>query len=258
MASEGAIEGAHFWMSAIPRGDGTPIEREGWVRQNFIWIGGKLGAEARAVGAGAFMTIKGEVSWGKVWGAVPGFGILGLGRKSEIGEFEEGGEVGRSESNFEAALAKAEGEFNGIGEASLSGGLKKDSIDDEFEGVGIDGEGSDFDELVFMACSEEPFFFQAGGICFLKGGKEDGGTASTFLDDLLDDFLGGGSSEGAVGVGRVRGAIGGKENAKVVVDLGGGGKSGSGGAGGVMLFDCEGGGEAFDGVDGSSGETFKV
>ena len=46
MASEGAIEGAHFWMSAIPRGDGTPIERKRWVRQNFVWIGSKEGAKA--------------------------------------------------------------------------------------------------------------------------------------------------------------------------------------------------------------------
>lgn len=37
--------------------------------------------------------------------------------------------------------------------------MKNDSIDNEFEGVGIGGEGSDFDELVFMACSEEAFFF---------------------------------------------------------------------------------------------------
>ena len=159
MASEGAIEGAHFWMSAIPRGDGTPIEREGWVRQNFIWIGDKAGPETHTVGAGAFMTIKGEVPWAKEWGTVPSFGILWLRRKSEIGQFEESGEVGRSESNFEAALAEAKGEFNRIGEASLSGGLKNDSIDNEFEGVGIGGEGSDFDELVFMACSEKPFFF---------------------------------------------------------------------------------------------------
>ena len=119
MASEIAVEGAHFWISAIPRGDGTPIEREGWVRQNFIWIGGKLGAEARAVGAGAFMTIKGEVPWAKEWGAVPSFGILGLGRKSKIGKFEKSGEVGRSESDLETALAEAEGEFNRISEAGL-------------------------------------------------------------------------------------------------------------------------------------------
>ena len=46
MASEIAVEGAHFWISAIPRGDGTPIEREGWVRQNFVWIGSKEGAKA--------------------------------------------------------------------------------------------------------------------------------------------------------------------------------------------------------------------
>lgn len=71
-----------------------------------------MGAETHAVGAGAFMTIEREVPWGKEWGAVPSFGILGLGRKSEIGQFKEFGEVGRSESNFEAALAEAEGEFH--------------------------------------------------------------------------------------------------------------------------------------------------
>jgi len=49
------------------------------------------------------MTIEGEMPWGKEWGAVPSFGILGLRRKSEIGQFKECGEVGRSESNFEAA-----------------------------------------------------------------------------------------------------------------------------------------------------------
>ena len=118
-----------------------------------------MGAETHAVGAGAFMAIEGEVPWGKEWGAVPSFGILRLGRKSQIGKFEKSGEVGRSESNFVAALAEAKGEFNRIGEASLSGGLKNDSIDNEFEGVGIGGEGSDFDELVFMAHSEKPFFF---------------------------------------------------------------------------------------------------
>ena len=217
-----------------------------------------MGAETHAVGAGAFMAIEGEVPWGKEWGAVPSFGILRLGRKSQIGKFEKSGEVGRSESNFEAALAEAKGEFNRIGEASLSGGLKNDSIDNEFEGVGIGGEGSDFDELVFMACSEEPFFFQAGGICFLKGGKEDGGTIGPFSEDLLDDFLRGGSRKGAIGVGRVWGAIGGKENAQVIMDLGGGCESGSGGAGRVVLFDGEGGGKAFDGVDGSGGEAFEV
>jgi hypothetical protein len=44
----------------------------------------------------------------------------------------------------------------------------------------------------------------------------------------------------------------------VVVDLGRGGESGSGGAVGVVLLDGECRGKAFDGIDGSSGETFEV
>jgi hypothetical protein len=42
----------------------------------------------------------------------------------------------------------------------------------------------------------------------------------------------------------------------VIVDFGGGGESGSGGAAGVVLLDGEGRGKAFDGIDGGSGETF--
>jgi hypothetical protein len=59
------------------------------------------------------------VAWGEAGSAVSGFRILGLGRKSKIGKLEKGGEVGRSESDFETALAEAEGEFNRISEASL-------------------------------------------------------------------------------------------------------------------------------------------
>ena len=94
MASEIAVEGAHFWISSIPRCDGTPIKREGWVRQNLIWIGGKAGAEAGTGGAGTFCAVEGKVAWGEAGSAVSGFGILGLGGKSKIGKFEKSGEVG--------------------------------------------------------------------------------------------------------------------------------------------------------------------
>ena len=60
------------------------------------------------------------MAWGEAGSAVSGFRILGLGRKSEIGKLEKSRAVGRSESDFETALAEAEGELNRISEASLS------------------------------------------------------------------------------------------------------------------------------------------
>jgi len=70
--------------------------------------------------------------------------------------------------------------------------------------------------------------------------------------------LGRGGAEGATCFRVVWGTICGKENTEVIVDLGGGGESGSGRAGGVVLLDGEGRGEAFDGIDGGGGESFEV
>jgi len=53
-------------------------------------------------------------------------------------------------------------------------------------------------------------------------------------------------------------SVRGKENTEVIVNLGGGGESGSGRPAGLPLFDGKGGGEAFYGIDRRSGELGKV
>ncbi len=67
--------------------------------------------------------------------------------------------------------------------------------------------------------------------------------------DALDDLFGGLAGDGTVAVGAVGLADGGVEQAEVVVDLGDGADGGAGAAGGGLLLDGDGGGEAVDGVD---------
>jgi hypothetical protein len=88
--------------------------------------------------------------------------------------------------------------------------------------------------------------------------EDDGWATCTFLNHLFDDLLGRERAEGATCFRIVWGTICGEENAEVIVDFGGGGESGSGRAVGVVLLDGEGRRKAFDGIDGSSRETFEV
>ena len=136
--------------------------------------------------------------------------------------------------------------------------MKNDSVDDEFEEISFCGKGGDFDELVLMASAEKTFFFQARRVGGLDGREDDGRATCTFFDNLFDDLLGRRGAEGATCFWVVRGTICGEENTEVIVDFGGGGESGSGGAAGVVLLDGESRGKAFDGIDGGSGETFEV
>ncbi|MBB5061700.1 hypothetical protein HDF15_000025 [Granulicella mallensis] len=76
-----------------------------------------------------------------------------------------------------------------------------------------------------------------------------GGVGAVALDDLGDDLLGGLARDGPVAVGAVGLAYGGVEQAQIVVDLGDGADGGARRAGGGLLLDRDGGGEAVDGVD---------
>ena len=81
-------------------------------------------------------------------------------------------------------------------------------------------------------------------------GRHDG-DALTLAEfkDALDDLFGGLAGDGAAAVGAMRGADGGVEQAKIVVDLGDGPDRGARAAAGGFLLDGDCGREAFDGVD---------
>ena len=73
-------------------------------------------------------------------------------------------------------------------------------------------------------------------------GRHDG-DALTLAEfkDALDDLFGGLAGDGTAAVGAMRGADGGVEQAKVVVDLGDGADGGAGAAAGGFLLDGDGG-----------------
>ena len=138
-------------------------------------------------------------------------------------------------------------------------GFEDDAVDDGFDGVVFAlFEAHALGELGHLAVD-------AGAEALLVEGFElfaelafaaadDGGVDGDALaggegGDALDDLLGGLAGDGAVAVGAVGLADGGVEQAEVVVDLGDGADGGAGAAGGGLLLDGDGGGEAVDGVD---------
>ena len=64
--------------------------------------------------------------------------------------------------------------------------------------------------------------------------------------------------EGASGFWVMGSAIGGEEDAEVVVNFGGGGQSGAGGGTGMSLFHCESGGETLDRINRGGGQTLQM
>jgi hypothetical protein len=75
-------------------------------------------------------------------------------------DFREIG-IGKGDADF--SLSEAEGEFNGVGQATSGGGGKSDSVDDEFYG-GLGGVRLKFDDLCFLTDAQKALFFQASGV----------------------------------------------------------------------------------------------
>jgi hypothetical protein len=69
--------------------------------------------------------------------------------------------IGKGDAYF--SLSKAEGEFNGVGQATSGGWGKSDSIDDKFYS-GLGGVCLKFDDLCFLTDTQKALFFQASRI----------------------------------------------------------------------------------------------
>jgi hypothetical protein len=72
------------------------------------------------------------VSGGEAWDSGACIWIVGFGGKGEFGLRQDFGEIGIGKSDADFSLSEAEGEFNGIGQATLDRGGESDSVDDEF------------------------------------------------------------------------------------------------------------------------------
>lgn len=70
------------------------------------------------------------MSGGKAWNGGACIWIVGFRGKGEFGLRQDFGEIviGKGDAYF--SLSKAEGEFNGVGQATSRGGGKSDSVDD--------------------------------------------------------------------------------------------------------------------------------
>ena len=119
-------------------------------------------------------------------------------------------------------------------EAHALGDLGNVAVDAGAEALLVEGLEL-FAELAFAATDD--------------GGVDGDALAGGLLDDAGDDLLGGLAGDGEAAVGAVGLAYGGVEEPEIVVDLGDGADGGARGAGGGLLLDRDGRGEAVDGVD---------
>lgn len=175
------------------------------------------------------------------------------------GEFAVVGVAGFLEEDAGFGSTDAEGEFDGIGEAGLDAFADDEAVDDDFDGWG--GGGVDFgfgdfldlavdadaDEALALEVSEEAFRF--GSFLLGDGGEDDELGAFGLGSELGNDFRGTHASHCFIGFGVVRDACGSPDDAKVVVDFGGGCDGGSWRKAAYALLDGNGGVEAFDGID---------
>jgi hypothetical protein len=145
-------------------------------------------------------------------------------------------------------LSEAKGELNRIGQPTLDGGGESDSIHDKFYG-GLGGVCLKFDDLCFLTDAQKALFFQASGVGVGQRCKKDEVTVFPFSKNLIDDLLGGKREEGLSCFRIVWGSVSGKEDAKMIMNFGGGSQSGASRSSSLALFDGEGGGEAFDRID---------
>ena len=77
-------------------------------------------------------------------------------------------------------------------------------------------------------------------------------------EQTVDDLLRRGGQQRAAGLGSVGRAVGGKEDAEVIMDFRGGGEGGARAPAGVALLDGEGGRKALDRVDRGGGQALKM
>jgi hypothetical protein len=98
------------------------------------------------------------------------------------------GEIGIGKGDADFSLSEAEGEFNGVGQATSGGGGKSDSVDDEFYG-GLGGVRLKFDDLCFLTDTQKALFFQASRVCMWQRCEKYDGTIFSFFKNLIDDLL---------------------------------------------------------------------
>ena len=91
-----AIKSSNFWVSTVPRQDGAFFDGESGVRDNFFKIWDEARAETRAVRAGAFGAVKGEVARGELRNGGACFWVGGVGRECQDRFWKNFGEVGVS------------------------------------------------------------------------------------------------------------------------------------------------------------------
>ena len=158
VATKVPVVGADPGVGPVPRGDGPFVQREGRVGDNFHRVRSEADAEAGAFRAGSFRTIEGEVTRSQTGGAITGLRVLGFGRQSEIRLAGGLGEISGGEGDGQTALAKTEGQFDGVGEAGAVGILDLKTVDHQFQGLLVGG-GGKIDPLALAAGPEKALLF---------------------------------------------------------------------------------------------------
>jgi len=257
VAAQVAIVGTDAGVGPIPRGDDTFLQREGRVGDDLGRIRSKADAKPGAFRTSALGAIEREVAGRETGCTVAGLRIFGFGRERQIRLPGGLGEVSRGEGDYQASLAQAEGQFHGVSKTGAAGLLDLESIDDQFEILRFRGRG-EVDPFPLAAGTKEAFLFQADGVGRGEGGQEDGKSTGLFAQETIDNLGGRSGEERPAGLGVVRGTVGCKENAEVVVNFRGSGEGGTAGAAGVALFHGQSGRKPLDGIHGRGGKAFQM
>ena len=231
-SGQGRVVGLHFRGALAPGHDGAVVEGLVQIKDEVrIEVG--LGPEPLASRTGTEVTVEREVLRGQARQSEPGARIAKGGGKRMVGEFLF---VRRLDRGYELSFAPAQGSFDGIGEALTESGLEHEAVDHGFDvmtaffvqaDARLPAKVGDFavDARPHKAFTAE-FFDDVAEFSRLvahDGGKEDEFAFRRKGEDGVGDFLRGLTADQFAGLGIVRHAEGGVEDAKVVVDFRGGG-----------------------------------
>lgn len=198
------------------------------------------------------------MTWSEAGCAVTGFRILWLRGKGEVRLSGGPGEVRRGKCHEQPALTEPEGQLHGIRQPGAAGILNLEAVDDQLQSLQFSRDRAEIDPFALAAGPEESLFFQPGRIGGGHGRQKDGKISGLVAEQVIDDLGRGRCEQGTSGFRIVGGAVGGKKDAKVIVDFRRSGEGGATAAPRMALFHGQGGGETFHRVDGGCGKSFQM
>ena len=231
-SGQGRVVGFHFRRALAPSHDGAVLERLVQIEDEIrikVW----LGPQPLASRTGTEVTVERKMLRGEARKGEAGVRIAKGGGERVVGEFFF---VRRLDRSDELSFAPAQGSFDGISEALTESGLEHEAVDHGFDvmtaffvqaDARLPAKVGDFavDARPHKAFTAE-FFDDVAELSRLvahDGGKEDEFALRRKGEDGVGDFLRGLTADQFAGLGIVRHAEGGVEDAKVVVDFRGGG-----------------------------------